>query len=100
MVIMAEPTFAGCLIHARPIGVLDMHDMGHYDGKILCVPAADLRQSSIQSIRQIAPSQLEDVAEFFRTYKNMEGRVTSIGRWRDVDAVQPLLETCVAAASR
>ena len=99
MVIMAEPTFAGCLIQARPIGVLDMHDMGHYDGKILCVPEADPRQRGIQSIVQIAPSQLEDVAEFFRTYKNMEGRVTEIGGWRDVDAVQPLLETCVDAAS-
>ena len=99
MVIMAEPTFAGCLIQARPIGVLDMHDMGHYDGKILCVPVADPRQQGINSILQIAPSQLEDVAEFFRTYKNMEGRVTEIGGWRDVDAVQPLLETCVKAAS-
>ena len=99
MVIMAEPTFAGRLIQARPIGVLDMHDMGHYDGKILCVPVADPRQQGIQSILQIAPSQLEDVAEFFRTYKNMEGRVTEIGGWRDVDAVQPLLETCVQAAS-
>ena len=99
MVIMAEPTFAGCLIQARPIGVLDMHDMGHYDGKILCVPVVDPRQQGINSILQIAPSQLEDVAEFFRTYKNMEGRVTEIGGWRDVDAVQPLLETCVKAAS-
>jgi inorganic pyrophosphatase len=99
MVIMAEPTFAGCLIQARPIGVLDMHDMGHYDGKILCVPVADPRQQGINSILQIAPSQLEDVAEFFRTYKNMEGRVTEIGGWRDVEAVQPLLETCVKAAS-
>ena len=99
MVIMAEPTFAGCLIQARPIGVLDMHDMGHYDGKILCVPVADPRQQGINSILQIAPSQLEDVAEFFRTYKNMEGRVTEIGGWRDVDAVQPRLETCVKAAS-
>ena len=33
MVIMDEPTFAGCLIKARPIGVLDMYDCGAYDGK-------------------------------------------------------------------
>mgnify|MGYP003328869615 CR=1 FL=1 len=100
MVIMAEPTFAGCLIQARPIGLLDLQDGGVDDPKLLCVPDADPSQQDIRSIRQIAPSQLEDVAEFFRTYKNMEGRVTSIGGWRDVDAVQPLLETCVAAASR
>ena len=43
MVIMDEPTFAGCLIKARPIGVLDMHDCGQYDGKLLCVPISNPR---------------------------------------------------------
>jgi inorganic pyrophosphatase len=38
------------------------------------------------------------VAEFFRTYKNMDGRVISIGGWRDSDAVAPLLEACIRAA--
>ena len=42
MVIMDEPTFAGCLIKARPIGVVDLHDCGAYDGKLLCVPIAIL----------------------------------------------------------
>lgn len=61
MVIMQEPTFAGCLITARPIGVLDMLDSGAYDGKLLCVPVADPRQKDIKSIKQIADNQLEDV---------------------------------------
>jgi len=52
MVIMDEPTFAGCLIKARPIGVLDMHDCGAYDGKLLCVPMANPRQANIVSINQ------------------------------------------------
>ena len=100
MVIMEEPTFAGCLIKARPIGVLDMHDSGAYDGKILCVPVADPRQMEISSIRQIAPTQLEDVAEFFRTYKSLEGRVIVIDGWRDVEAVEPLLQTCIEAQQK
>jgi len=97
MVIMEEPTFAGCLIKARPIGVLDMHDSGAYDGKLLCVPVADPRQNGITSIRQIAPNQLEDVAEFFRTYKSLEGRVVIIDGWRDFDAVEDLLQACIKA---
>ena len=97
MVIMEEPTFAGCLIKARPIGVLDMHDSGAYDGKVLCVPIADPRQTGITSISQIASSQLEDVAEFFRTYKSLEGRVVIIDGWRDHDAVDALLQTCIKA---
>ena len=82
MVIMAEPTFAGCLIRARPIGLLDMDDHGAYD-----------------SIRQIGASRLEDVAEFFRTYRNLDGRVVTISGWRDVHAVQPLLDSCIEAAN-
>tara|TARA_B100000700_G_C14805660_1_gene742743 strand:- start:58 stop:546 length:489 start_codon:yes stop_codon:yes gene_type:complete len=96
MVIMEEPTFAGCLIKARPIGVLDMHDSGAYDGKLLCIPHADPRKNGIKSIRQIANNQLEDVAEFFRTYKSLEGRVISIEGWRDYDAVDELLKDCIA----
>ena len=98
MVIMQEPTFAGCLITARPIGILDMVDCGARDGKLLCIPTADPRQRQVQSIRQIARNQLEEVAEFFRTYKSMEGRVVEILGWLDADAVPALLERCIAAA--
>jgi inorganic pyrophosphatase len=98
MVIMEEPTFAGCLIRARPIGILDMVDSGAHDGKVLCVPEAGFRHKEIRSIRQIAPNQLEEVAEFFRTYKNMEGRVTEITGWLDVEAVPALLQSCIEAA--
>ena len=94
MIIMDEPTFAGCLIKARPIGVLDMFDCGAYDGKLLCVPLANPRQKKIVSIKQIAPNQLEDVAEFFRTSKGLEGRTVKIEGWRDNDAVDELLERC------
>jgi len=98
MVLMEEPTFAGCLIRARPIGILDMVASGAHDGKLLCVPEAGFRHKEIRSIRQIAPNQLEEVAEFFRTYKNMEGRVTEITGWLDVEAVPALLQSCVEAA--
>jgi inorganic pyrophosphatase len=97
MVMMDEPTFAGCLITVRPIGVLDMVDCGAYDGKLLCVPDADPRQRNVRSIRQLSAKQLEDVAEFFRTYKSLGGRVTTISGWRDADAVPDLVEHCIRA---
>lgn len=91
---MDEPTFAGCLIKARPIGVLDMHDCGAYDGKLLCVPIANARQNNIVSINQIASNQLEDVAEFFRTSKGLEGRNVQIDGWRDYDVVEQIIKKC------
>jgi len=99
LVIMQEPTFAGCLIVARPIGILDMVDSGCHDGKLLCIPVADQRQNGITRLRQIAANQREEVAEFFRTYKSMEGRGTEIIGWLEADAVPTLLERCVRAAS-
>jgi inorganic pyrophosphatase len=97
LVIMTEPTFAGCLLTARPIGILDMIDCGAHDGKLLCVPCADPGQRAIRSIRQIAANQLEEVAEFFRTYKSLEGRVTQITGWLDETHVPALLDHCVRA---
>jgi inorganic pyrophosphatase len=99
MVIMDEPTFAGCLIRARPIGCLDLMDSGHRDGKLLCVPVADSRKDGITSIDQIAPTQLADVTEFFRTYRSLEGRTITILGWLDHGAVPELLARCRAAAA-
>ena len=100
MVIMDEPTFAGCLIKARPIGVLDMHDCGEYDGKLLCVPIANQRQENIISINQIAPNQLEDVAEFFRTSKGLDGREVLIDGWRNYEVVDELLRKCTMSRKK
>jgi inorganic pyrophosphatase len=99
MVIMDEPTFAGCLIRSRPIGCLDMIDGGHRDPKLLCVPVADCRKDGITCIHQIAPTQLADVTEFFRTYRSLEGRTITILGWLDHGAVPELLARGRAAAA-
>ena len=97
MVMMDEPTFPGCVIAARPIGMLLMIDGGDRDEKILCVPAEDPRYNEVKSLKDIAPHRLEEIAEFFRTYKNLEKKVTEIQGWKDVDAVTPLVEKCIKA---
>ena len=95
MVIMDEPTFPGCVILARPIGMLEMIDGGDRDEKILCVPDKDPSYTKVKSIKDVAPHRLEEIAEFFRTYKNLEKKVTEILGWKDVDQVMPLVEKCV-----
>lgn len=97
MVMMDEPTFPGCIIAARPIGMLLMIDGGDRDEKILCVPAEDPRYNEVNSLKDLAPHRLEEIAEFFRTYKNLEKKVTEIQGWKDVDAVTPLVEKCIKA---
>jgi inorganic pyrophosphatase len=100
MVIMDQPTFPGCVIAARPIGMLEMIDGGDRDEKILCIPDKDPRYVQIKSLRDIASHRLDEIEEFFRTYKNLEKKVTEILGWKDIEYVMPLVEQCVKAGSR
>ena len=97
MVIMDQPTFPGCVIAARPIGMLKMIDGGDRDEKILCVPDKDPRYANVTSLDDIASHRLDEIAEFFRTYKNLEKKVTEITGWENVDVVKPLIEECIKA---
>ena len=97
MVIMDQPTFPGCVIAARPIGMLEMIDGGDRDEKILCVPDADPRYKDVTSLKDVSAHRLDEIAEFFKTYKNLEKKVTQILGWQDIDKVAPLIEECVKA---
>ncbi|WP_299491440.1 inorganic diphosphatase [Acaryochloris sp. IP29b_bin.137] len=100
MVIMDQPTFPGCVITARPIGMLEMIDGGDRDEKILCVPEEDPRYATVKSLADVASHRLDEIAEFFRTYKNLEKKVTEILGWQDVDKVNPLVADCIRAGQK
>lgn len=97
MVLMDQPTFPGCVIAARPIGMLEMIDGGDRDEKILCVPAEDPRYAQVKSLNDVATHRLDEIAEFFRTYKNLEKKVTEITGWQNVEKVKPLVQQCIDA---
>ena len=100
MVIMDEPTFPGCVIAARPIGMLEMIDGGDRDEKILCVPDKDPRYVDVKSLKDLPSHRLDEIAEFFRSYKNLEKKITEIKGWQDVEKVTPLVAQCIAAAQK
>ncbi|NJK35716.1 MAG: inorganic diphosphatase [Oscillatoriales cyanobacterium SM2_2_1] len=91
LVMMDQPTFPGCLIPARPIGMLIMIDGGDLDEKILSVPVKDPRYSHIQTLADIAPHRLDEIAEFFRTYKNLEKKTVEVRGWESIEAVNALI---------
>lgn len=99
IVIMDQPTFPGCVITARPIGMLEMIDDGDRDEKLLCVPDKDPRFQEVSSLQQIASHRLDEISEFFATYKRLEKKETEILGWKDVDSVKALVEQCVKAVS-
>jgi inorganic pyrophosphatase len=86
LILVSEPTFTGCLVVARPIGLLKMVDDGKEDDKVLAVPLGEPEYAEIYNYTQIFPHQLRKIQHFFETYKLLEGKQTSTNGW--VDAAQ------------
>ncbi len=68
-----EPTFPGCVIEARPIGMFKMIDKGEPDYKILAVPATDPHFSDYHDLTDVPNHFPTEVTHFFMTYKQLEG---------------------------
>ncbi len=86
LVVVDEPTFPGCHVTARPIGVLDMKDEKGPDQKILAVPIGDPRFSDIRDLKDIGQHWLREIENFFQTYKQLEDKWTDVVGWEDAAA--------------
>jgi inorganic pyrophosphatase len=73
LVMVSEPTFVGCVIRARPLGLFRMVDHGTLDHKVLAVPATDPLFADSRDLRDVPRHFLAEVAHFFKTYKDLEG---------------------------
>lgn len=82
LVLVANPSFTGCMILVRPVGMLEMSDQGEADEKVLAVPLRDPRYDQIHTIDQVFPHIVREIEHFFSIYKELEGRRTEMRGWR------------------
>jgi inorganic pyrophosphatase len=73
LVMVNEPTFSGCLIETRVVGLFRMRDRGQNDFKVLGVPNADPLFKQITDLPSVPAHFLREVEHFFATYKQLEG---------------------------
>lgn len=97
IVLMGEPTYPGILIESRPIGVLMMQDGGEQDDKILAVPVRDVSYEDIEDLTDLSLHIREEIAEFFRTYKNLEGKQVKVLGWKNAEQAQEVILAAMAA---
>jgi inorganic pyrophosphatase len=83
LVLVWEPTFPGCIIEARPVGLFKMWDEKGLDEKILCVPLADPLWNYIHSLKDVPPHLLKEIQHFFTIYKELEKKKTGVEGWQD-----------------
>jgi inorganic pyrophosphatase len=72
LVLVLEPTFPGCVIRSRPIGMFRMTDEKGRDDKVLCVPAGDPRQEHLRDIHHLPEFDRLEIQHFFLIYKELE----------------------------
>jgi inorganic pyrophosphatase len=77
LVFVGEPTFPGCHIRARAVGLFRMADEKGPDEKILCVPLRDPMWSNVTDLEDLPASLLNEIEHFFQVYKDLEGKVVA-----------------------
>src|SRR6188472_2672546 len=70
--LVSEPTFPGCRIPARVVGVFHMTDAKGPDEKILCVPHKDPAWMRVHDVHDIPPELRNEIEHFFQVYKDLE----------------------------
>ena len=82
LVLLDEPTWPGCLVLVRPIGMFHMRDEAGGDDKILCIPAGDPRKTHITELEHINEFDRLEIQHFFETYKDLEpGKSVEGAHW-------------------
>jgi inorganic pyrophosphatase len=93
LVLVQEPTFPGCLIRSRPIGMFRMTDEKGPDDKVLCVPASDPRQAQLRELDDLPYFERLEIEHFFLIYKELEPGKSVEGRsWADRAAAEAEVE--------
>lgn len=104
LVLLWEPTFPGCIIEAKPVGVFKMRDEKGPDEKILCVPIHDPFWNHIETLSDVPPHLLKEISHFFSVYKDLELKKTDLegweGRGQAIKIIKQSQETFKASKKR
>ncbi|OYV60138.1 MAG: inorganic pyrophosphatase [Actinobacteria bacterium 21-73-9] len=98
LVLTAFPTFPGCLIESRILGMCVMSDENGRDEKLICVPAYDKHWKDATDIDDVPKADLDRISHFFTVYKDLEE-----GKWVKVENYAPraaALEELAASRAR
>ncbi|CCH77715.1 putative inorganic pyrophosphatase [Nostocoides japonicum T1-X7] len=99
LVLLDEPTWPGCLVRARPIGMFHMRDEAGGDDKILCMPAGDPRKDAIVELDDINDFDRLEIQHFFETYKDLEpGKSVEGAHWAGRAEAEECVREAVARA--
>ena len=94
LVLVDAPSFSGCLIEVRPIGMLEMLDQGKQDEKILAVGLNNPRYKDVRNYSEIYSHVLREIFHFFSVYKDLEGKRVEMIGWHNSAKARSTIVDC------
>ncbi len=92
LVLCSQPTFTGCVLTARPVGLLKMSDDKGEDDKVLGVCATDPRFDGVNHLADVSDHLLTEILHFFAVYKDLEQKEVHIDCWDSEETARELIE--------
>lgn len=92
LVLVSHPTFPGCIVEAKAIGVLEMRDEKGPDEKVLCVATKDPRFSFRKSLNDLQEHTQKEIFHFFEVYKQLEEKSVEVLGWKDASLAFEIIE--------
>jgi inorganic pyrophosphatase len=93
LICVSEPTFPGCIVFCKPIGVFDMEDEHGVDSKVLCVPCEDPGWNTLAELDDLPTALRNEITHFFTIYKDLEpGKESRVKGWRGREAAVAEIE--------
>ena len=83
------------MVHARPIGVMEMDDAGKIDDKIIAVPMNEPYYRDVKSIIDVPVSQMNELRHFYATYKIQQGGHVEIKKFRELNDPYQTINRCL-----
>ena len=94
LVLTSHPTFPGCIVEGRILGYLELIDNGDTDEKVITVNAHDPRYDHIKTIKDLPEHTIDEIKEFFKTYKHLQGIQVQVGNIYGEEETLKLIEEC------
>jgi inorganic pyrophosphatase len=85
LVCVSEPTFPGCVVPSKVIGLFKMSDEKGPDDHVVCVPVNDPGWNTAEQIDDLPLQLRREIAHFFEVYKDLDpDRHSEVRGWGDV----------------
>ncbi|MFO0561107.1 MAG: inorganic diphosphatase [Polyangiales bacterium] len=100
LVLMDAPAFTGCLIYARPIGVLRATKNGKENHRLIAVSTEDKTWAAHRDLSDLPRKLLKEIEQFFSWILDVEGTEHKLLGWRGVAEAERIIQRGVTEQSK